>query len=136
MSYGKYTPECTCTKTKCKRHLSKLDEILHCRKRLKKEAKREAKQKWDDRHWREKPIEEMTERDWRIFKEDYSISTKGGHIPSPIRSWKEAGLSREIIEIIDKVGYKVRPLGSIPLNHMSIISVVHEEEMITISSHF
>ena len=74
---------------------------------MKKEAKKEAKQKWDDRHWREKPLEEMTERDWRIFKEDYSISTKGGRIPNPVRSWKEAGVSREIMEIIDKVGYKV-----------------------------
>jgi ATP-dependent RNA helicase DDX23/PRP28 len=27
-----------------------------------------------DRHWSEKALEEMTERDWRIFREDYSIS--------------------------------------------------------------
>ena len=47
-------------------------------KRLKKEAKKEAKQKWDDRHWSDKDQDEMTERDWRIFKEvciDRLIST-------------------------------------------------------------
>lgn len=30
-----------------------------------------------DRHWTEKKLTEMTERDWRIFREDFSISTKG-----------------------------------------------------------
>jgi ATP-dependent RNA helicase DDX23/PRP28 len=30
-----------------------------------------------DRHWTEKKLIEMTERDWRIFREDFSISTKG-----------------------------------------------------------
>ncbi len=82
------------------------------RKRLKKEAKKEAKQKWDDRHWSEKPLDIMAERDWRIFKEDYSITTKGGRIPNPIRTWKEAGLAAEIVEIIDSVGYKVRNLAT------------------------
>ncbi|MFS7931177.1 putative RNA helicase [Helianthus anomalus] len=27
-----------------------------------------------DRHWSEKKVEEMTERDWRIFREDFNIS--------------------------------------------------------------
>jgi ATP-dependent RNA helicase DDX23/PRP28 len=30
-----------------------------------------------DRHWSEKELIEMTERDWRIFREDYNIATKG-----------------------------------------------------------
>ncbi|XP_046741671.1 probable ATP-dependent RNA helicase DDX23 isoform X2 [Diprion similis] len=74
--------------------------------RLKKVKKKEEKQKWDDRHWSEKSIEEMTERDWRIFREDYNITIKGGRIPDPIRSWKESGFPKEILDIIDKVGYK------------------------------
>lgn len=74
--------------------------------RLKKVKKKEDKQKWDDRHWSEKDHEEMTERDWRIFREDYNITLKGGKIPNPIRSWKEAGFHEDIMEIINKVGYK------------------------------
>jgi len=31
----------------------------------------------DERHWSEKPLSEMKERDWRIFREDFSIATKG-----------------------------------------------------------
>ncbi|XP_039279809.1 probable ATP-dependent RNA helicase DDX23 [Nilaparvata lugens] len=74
--------------------------------RLKKVKKKEEKQRWDDRHWSEKAQDEMTERDWRIFREDYSITIKGGKIPDPIRSWKESSIPAEILEIIDKVGYK------------------------------
>ncbi|SPP78997.1 probable ATP-dependent RNA helicase DDX23 [Drosophila guanche] len=74
--------------------------------RLKKMKRKEDKQKWDDRHWSEKENDEMTERDWRIFREDYNITIKGGRIPNPIRSWNESGFPPEIIDIIDKVGYK------------------------------
>ncbi|CAB0003615.1 unnamed protein product [Nesidiocoris tenuis] len=74
--------------------------------RLKKVKKKEDKQKWDDRHWSEKDLDEMTERDWRIFREDYNITIKGGRIPDPIRSWKEANFPSEIMDIIDRVGYK------------------------------
>ncbi|XP_059174183.1 probable ATP-dependent RNA helicase DDX23 [Physella acuta] len=76
------------------------------KKRLKTVASREAKQKWDDRHWSEKPVEDMVERDWRIFKEDFNISCKGGRIPNPIRFWKEADLPKELLDIIDEIGYK------------------------------
>ena len=47
----------------------------------------------------------MAERDWRIFKEDFNISTKGGRIPSPIRSWRESIIPRAILEVIDKLEY-------------------------------
>ncbi|KAF8336514.1 P-loop containing nucleoside triphosphate hydrolase protein [Cantharellus anzutake] len=60
----------------------------------------------DERHWSEKSLEEMRDRDWRIFREDFSIATRGGHIPLPLRSWKESKLPLEILEIIDTVGYK------------------------------
>lgn len=74
--------------------------------RLKKVRRKEEKQLWDDRHWSEKEVNEMTERDWRIFREDYNITIKGGKIPEPIRCWKESGIQKELLEIIDKVGYK------------------------------
>jgi len=77
------------------------------RVRLRKEASREAKQKWDDRHWTDKSLEEMVERDWRIFKEDYNIVTKGGRIPAPLRNWPDAELPSDIMDVILKIGYKV-----------------------------
>ncbi|XP_063808791.1 probable ATP-dependent RNA helicase DDX23 [Pseudophryne corroboree] len=74
--------------------------------RLRKVRKKEAKQRWDDRHWSQKKLDEMTDRDWRIFREDYSITTKGGKIPNPIRSWIDSSLPPHIQEVIDQCGYK------------------------------
>lgn len=58
------------------------------------------------RRWTEKSLSEMRERDWRIFKEDFGIATKGGTLPNPMRSWKESNLPSRILDIVDKVGYK------------------------------
>ncbi|KAH9543003.1 hypothetical protein CY35_13G039500 [Sphagnum magellanicum] len=59
-----------------------------------------------DRHWSEKKIEEMTERDWRIFREDFNISYKGSRIPRPMRNWEEGALSPELLKAVEEVGYK------------------------------
>ena len=40
-------------------------------------SSKEKKAAFDDRHWSQKPLEEMKDRDWRILKEDYNISIKG-----------------------------------------------------------
>lgn len=81
-------------------------EKVQEKKHLEKVRKREEKERYDDRHWTQKSLEEMTERDWRIFREDFNVSIKGGKIPNPIRSWKEAGLPNTLLSIIDKLGYK------------------------------
>ena len=41
------------------------------------ERRRAAKNGLDERHWSEKPIHEMKDRDWRIFREDFSIAARG-----------------------------------------------------------
>ena len=41
------------------------------------ERRRAAKAGIDERHWSEKKLEEMKERDWRIFREDFSIASRG-----------------------------------------------------------
>ena len=58
------------------------------------------------RHWSEKSLDEMEERDWRIFKEDFEINTRGHRIPHPLRSWKESILPPVILHALDKVGYE------------------------------
>lgn len=53
-----------------------------------------------DRHWSEKTREEMTERDWRIFREDFSISYKGNTGGTlPIRNWEEASLPTTLMKV-------------------------------------
>jgi ATP-dependent RNA helicase DDX23/PRP28 len=45
------------------------------------ERRKAAKSGLDERHWSEKPLSEMKERDWRIFREDFSIAARGMCIP-------------------------------------------------------
>ena len=40
---------------------------------------------------------DMTSRDWRIFREDHKMSTRGGRVPHPARSWSETGLPAELV---------------------------------------
>lgn len=74
--------------------------------RIKKLREQEKQRAFDDRHWSKKSLEEMADRDWRILREDFSISTKGGKIPYPLRSWKESPLPPEILGIVDNLGYE------------------------------
>jgi ATP-dependent RNA helicase DDX23/PRP28 len=69
------------------------------------ERRRAGKGNNDDRHWSDKPLEEMKDRDWRIFREDYSISARGGSIPLPLRSWRESNIPESILGVIEDVGY-------------------------------
>ena len=67
------------------------------------------KSKYEDEfniHWKDKKLNEMTERDWRIFREDHDIIIKGGRVPNPIRSWEESTLPDYILEAIRIAGYK------------------------------
>jgi len=87
--------------------------------------KKERKEEWSSRHWSQKPLEEMTDRDWRIFREDFNIVVKGVNgrqfpsvsvtrcsgnnclVPKPLRDWGEADMPRGIRKVIKEIGYKV-----------------------------
>ena len=48
----------------------------------------------------------MSERDWRIFRENNDITTKGGRIPHPIRNWDEIeGINDTLRDNISAAGY-------------------------------
>lgn len=76
-------------------------EILEMERRRREEGGRNGIEK----HWSEKRLDQMRERDWRIFKEDFNIATRGGSIPNPMRSWKESNLPKRLLDIVDSVGY-------------------------------
>lgn len=60
----------------------------------------------DEVHWSKKKLEDMEERDWRIFREDFQIVVKGGRVAHPIRHWHESNLPKRIYDIIKQCGYK------------------------------
>jgi len=58
------------------------------------------------KHWSQKLSKEMSQRDWKIFREDSKIFLAGKRAaPNPFRSWSESGLPRELLEAIYKAGY-------------------------------
>ncbi|XP_046569126.1 probable ATP-dependent RNA helicase DDX23 [Haliotis rubra] len=57
-----------------------------------------------NRHWAEKSLHEMTQRDWLILKSDHN---KGESAPHPLRSWDDLTVPSFIRELIDKSGYKI-----------------------------
>lgn len=71
---------------------------------LKKQKLDESKSK--DLHWEEKKLEDMTERDWRIFREDNDIKVEGGRAAHPIRFWEESNLPRKFLDIIQDCKYE------------------------------
>ncbi|EGX50323.1 hypothetical protein AOL_s00076g87 [Orbilia oligospora ATCC 24927] len=82
------------------------EERRRARELVEMDRKKRENLSWSDKHWSEKPLDMMKERDWRIFKEDFNISTKGGGIPNPMRSWKESSLPQVLLDVIHSVGYK------------------------------
>merc|ERR1719171_3062107 len=56
-------------------------------------------------HWSEKSLKDMTDRDWRILREDFEIAIRGGRVPKPMRVWAEGPLPWELLEAIHQAGY-------------------------------
>jgi len=86
--------------------LTEVRDMDRVRAREQRELKRESEHSMKNRHWSEKPIEVMEERDWRIFREDFNISTRGARVPHPLRYWHEADLPEELSKAITRAGYK------------------------------
>lgn len=59
-------------------------------------------------HWSQKGREEMTARDWAIFREDYAITMRGGsgELTRPARNWEETGLPDDLLQLVLSAGYK------------------------------
>lgn len=57
-------------------------------------------------HWSEKSLADMTERDWRIFREDFDIRIQGGRATLPLRFWVEGGFPGQVVRAIEALGYE------------------------------
>lgn len=70
----------------------------------------------DERHWSEKALNEMKERDWRIFREDFSIAARG---------WKRTLLEKystdcricQVVTYLSRCGHGKSP-SYLPLSWM------------------
>ncbi len=81
-------------------------------------------------HWSSKKLENMTDRDWRILKEDFGISTQGGLVPHPIRKWEEHdGIDEEVKYLVRKLGYE----NPTPIQRQAIPIALQKRDLIGIA---
>ena len=81
-------------------------------------------------HWSEKSLDQMTARDWRIFREDYGITSKGGDIDNPLRTWNEASIPSKLLSIIvDKLEY----LEPTPIQRAAIPLALNQRDVVGIA---
>lgn len=59
-----------------------------------------------EKPWMEKRLDEMKDRDWRIFREDYEISVRGREIAPPLREWRESSIPHAILDAVVGAGYR------------------------------
>lgn len=59
-----------------------------------------------DLHWSEKQLHQMTERDWRIFREDFDIRVQGARDCLPLRNWEEGQLPKQVMKAIQDAHYE------------------------------
>lgn len=81
-------------------------------------------------HWSEKELKDMSPRDWRIFKEDYKIRSKGGEVDCPLRAWEEARIPPKLLNtIVDKLGY-IEPT---PIQRAAIPLAINQRDIVGIA---
>ncbi|CAN3374995.1 pre-mRNA-splicing ATP-dependent RNA helicase Prp28p [Diutina rugosa] len=76
-------------------------------------------------NWRDKPLSEMTPRDWRIMKEEFHITTKGEvKQPKLIRYWSETELDARLLHRISQLGYT----NPTPIQRVAVpIAIAHDD---------
>ncbi|KAL7454965.1 hypothetical protein ACHAWC_007445 [Mediolabrus comicus] len=82
-----------------------------------------------------KPLKKMTARDWRIFRENYNITTKGGKSPPPLRSFREnpIGVPQIHPSLIDAIENKLRYKEPSPIQRQAIPIGMQRRDLIGIA---
>jgi ATP-dependent RNA helicase DDX23/PRP28 len=81
------------------------------------------------KHWSEKVLDAMTDRDWRIFREDFDIRIQGGRAQLPMRYWSESSIPKPILQAIEKAGYKEPS----PIQRQAIPVGLHRKDLLGIA---
>ncbi|TVU44027.1 hypothetical protein EJB05_03451, partial [Eragrostis curvula] len=72
----------------------------------------------------------MTERDWRVFRDRFEISYKGGsRVARPMRKWSESNLGAELLRAVEKAGYR----DPSPIQMAAIPLGLHQRDVIGVA---
>lgn len=83
-----------------------------------------------EKNWREKTLNEMTERDWRIFRKDFEIVYKCENYSKPLRSWDESDLK---INLINTIKHKLHLINPTPIQRAAIPSALDFKDILGIA---
>lgn len=100
-------------------------EMLRLQQSMDMESEERIERERVSSHWSTKSLEQMTDRDWRIFREDFDIRIKGGRATLPLRFWREGNFPDAILRAIEDAGYKdPSPIQrqAIPIGQVIIIA--------------
>jgi ATP-dependent RNA helicase DDX23/PRP28 len=93
---------------KVKREAARIEAINEFKRRQARELGYDntiTKEDGFGKHWTEKSLIEMNDRDWRILREDFDIRIQGGRATHPIRYWNEANLPESLMKAISALGF-------------------------------
>ena len=82
-----------------------------------------------------KPLDKMTPRDWRIYRENYNIVVKGGKSPPPLRSFREMPVGVPSIHpsLLDAIENKLQYKTPSPIQRQAIPIGMQRRDMIGIA---
>lgn len=82
-----------------------------------------------------KPLDKMTPRDWRIYRENFNIVVKGGRSPPPLRSFREMPVGVPSIHpsLLDAIENKLQYKTPSPIQRQAIPIGMQRRDMIGIA---
>jgi hypothetical protein len=82
---------------------------------------------FDERHWTQKSLSEMTARDWRIFREDFAISSRGETAFFPYSTGHETNVYCQVVKFRFQFGLGARAtsLSKLSMSSMKLATKSH-----------
>ncbi|OBA22617.1 DEAD-domain-containing protein [Metschnikowia bicuspidata var. bicuspidata NRRL YB-4993] len=82
-------------------------------------------------HWSQKPLLAMTARDWRIFKGEFNITSKGKDIAPPLRRWAEEPLLPARLR--DVVEHELRYTEPTPIQRAAVPVALRSRDVVGVA---
>ena len=84
------------------------------------------------KHWSQKSFNEMSQRDWRIFNEDFQLTIRGDNTKHPLRNWDE----RELIpsDLLHVITDKLHMPNPTPIQRATIPNAVGNRSILGIAA--
>lgn len=110
-------------------------DISKQKERESREQRRKREAEMSKMSWQQKKLTTMTDRDWRIMKQDTKIALRGSSdkakLPNPLRKWSEAELTDSMEDLVVRMGFRFptptqQTLIPLSLRNLDYVAIVEE----------